>query len=213
MAGVGAIIRVGEWDKAARLLRVAPVALAVAQDRAAHQEAQFFRTKIIEGFRTQAPGDQRFQPLSPLTLAVRKFTGIGGTKALIVRGDLRNSVSVIKRSDGYFVGILRSARGRRGQSLFNIAELHEFGSGPIVIQVTEAMRGFLAAAFTHAFGSITRGGGGFSTGIIVTQIPPRPFLRPVFDKYGRPDLVRQRYLHRVSVLLGLQYGFVPPPGT
>lgn len=212
MPGAGInIVRVGEWDKAARLLAAAPARLAAAQEAATLQEAHFFRRKIVEGFRTQAPAGERFAPLSPLTLAVRKFTGFGGSKALIVRGDLRNSVKVVRQRGGYFVGVLRSARGRRGQSLFNVAQIHEFGSGPIVQEVTERMRGFLAAAFTHAFGGITPGDGGFSTGIIVSRIPARPFLRPVFEKYGQPADVRRRYLHRVSVLLGLQYGFVPPP--
>ncbi len=81
--------KVGDWNRAALILRTAPIRLRVAMDRAVLQEAQFFRRKVIEGFRTQAPGGKPFTPVSETTLAIRRFTGFKGTKALIVRGELR----------------------------------------------------------------------------------------------------------------------------
>ena len=199
------------WIRARRILDVNAAILQPAIQRVLGQEARFFQAEIKKGFRTQSPaGGAKFKPLSPLTLAIRRFTGFGGTKALIVRGDLRNSVKAVQVGDGIFVGVLRSARGRNGKSLFNIAAVHEFGSGPIVIQVTKKMRGFLAMAFTAAFGGISRGGGGFSTGIIVTRIPPRPFIRPVFEKFANPRVLKRRFLWRLSTHLR-QMGAIAPP--
>ncbi|MCG8668634.1 MAG: hypothetical protein MI867_04410, partial [Pseudomonadales bacterium] len=132
------------WTRALRILGISRARIDKAIDKTVAQEARFFQRKIKEGLRRQAPGGQRFKPLSPLTLAVRRFQGFGGSKALIVRGDLRNSIKVRKERPGrYFVGVLKSARGRQGQKLVNVAAVHEFGHGPIVIQVTAAMRGFL----------------------------------------------------------------------
>lgn len=200
------------WIAAKRILGTDAAIMAQAIDRTVGQEALFYQGEIKKGFRTQAPAGQRFKPLSPLTIAIRRFSGFGGTKALVVRGDLRNSIKVVKESRAkYFVGVLRTAKGRDGRSLVNIAQIHEFGTGPIVIQVTKKMRGFLAAAFTAAFGGISQGGGGFSTGIIVTRVPARPFFRPVFEKFGRPAEQRRRFLWRLSKILNGTMGVVPRP--
>lgn len=198
----GIVMRVdARWEEAARFFHGASGEISKAIAKGQAEEARFLQRKVKQGLRTQAPGGKRFEPLSPLTLAVRKFQGFGGKKALIVRGDLRNSIKVKKGRDGWFVGVLRTAKSRDGEKMVNIAEVQEFGSGPIVMEVTKAMRGFLAAAFTAAFGGITAGGGGFSTGIIVTRVPARPFLRPVFEKYGKGDEMKRRFLIRVEKAL------------
>ena len=96
----------------------APLALRAARatgmqaafDKALLQEAQFLRTKIVEGIREQAPGGRAFTPLAPTTLAIRQFRGFHGTKALLVQGDLRNSITVTKDGDKVFVGVLRTAQ-------------------------------------------------------------------------------------------------------
>ena len=88
--------RFGAWGRAAELLASLPGRMEHAVDRALIVEAQFFRTKIGEGIREQPPGGKAFAPLAPTTLAVRRFRGFKGTKALIVRGDLRNSIRVVK---------------------------------------------------------------------------------------------------------------------
>lgn len=205
MAGV-AIGLSGDWRKAARILRIAPVRIRVALDRAVLQEAQFFRTKVVEGFRKQAPGGQPFKPLAETTLALRRFKGFGGTKALMVRGDLRNSIKVTKKATALgaeaFVGVHRTERNKDGKSLVNIAEVHEFGSRPIVLEMTPAMRKFLAVVFTQELGGFGSGGeGGNGTGIIIIQIPARPFLRPVIDKYFNSVDSRLRFQARVAANL------------
>jgi hypothetical protein len=200
------ITRVGDWKDAARILACGGKRLQSAVDRAVLQEAQFFRTKIVEGIREQAPGGQPFKPLAPTTLAIRRFRGFKGTKALLVRGDLRNSIVVVRKPDGVFVGVLRTAKGREGQPLVNVAAVHEFGSRPIVVKLTPKARRFLHAAFRAA--GLDRPSGGASTGIAVIRVPARPFLAPVFEKYGTdPEQVSKRFLDRVARLLGGEYGW------
>lgn len=91
------------------------------------REAHILRRDIIVGIRTQAPGGDRFQPLAPGTIAAK-----GSSKALIDKGDLIRSVNV-SELEGWkviFVGVNRSEQNQEGDALEDIAELHEFGTGP-----------------------------------------------------------------------------------
>ena len=106
-------------------------------------------------------------------MAIRRFRGFGGTKALIAGGDLRNSITVTREGDQVFVGVHRTAKTRTGQSVVDIAALHEHGSRPIVIKLTPKARAFLHAAFRKA-GLDGPHGGLPSTGIAVIQVPARP---------------------------------------
>jgi hypothetical protein len=125
--------KIGPWSRVGKLLASAPRRMQAAFDKALLQEGQFLRTKIVEGIREQAPGGRAFAPLAPTTLAIRQFRGFRGTKALLVQGDLRNSITVVKDGDRVLVGVLRTARSRDGKSLVDIAALQEHGSRPIVI--------------------------------------------------------------------------------
>jgi len=199
------VTKIGPWSRVGKLLAAAPQRMQAAFDKALLQEAQFLRTKIVEGIREQAPGGRAFTPLAPATLAIRRFRGFHGTKALLVQGDLRNSITVTKDGDQVFVGVLRTARNRAGKSLVDIAALHEHGSRPIVIRLTPKARAFLHAAFRHA-GLDGPSSGQPSTGIAVIQIPARPFLAPVFEKYAQPDQVSRRFLERVAAQLSRDFG-------
>jgi hypothetical protein len=200
------VTKVGDWQLARRLVSTARKRLKDATDKAVLQEAQFFRTKVVEGIREQAPGGEPFKPLAPTTLAIRRFRGFKGTKALVVRGDLRNSIVVVKQPGGVFVGVLRTAKGKDGQPLVNVAAVHEFGSRPIVVKLTPKTRRFLHAAF-RAAGLDRPAGDKPTTGIAVIKVPARPFLRPVFEKHGADErVVAQRFLGRVARLLGGDFG-------
>lgn len=200
------ITKVGDWQLARRLISTAQKRVKDATDKAVLQEAQFFRTKVVEGIREQAPGGQAFKPLAPTTLAIRRFRGFKGTKALLVRGDLRNSIVVVRQAGGAFVGVLRTAKGKDGQSLVNVAAVHELGSRPIVVKLTPKARRFLHAAF-RAAGLDRPAGDKPSTGIAVVKVPARPFLRPVFERHGADEtVVAQRFLGRVARLLGGDFG-------
>ena len=116
-------------------------------------------------------------------LAIRKFRGFGGTKALTAGGDLRGSITITKEGDQVFLGVHRTAKTRTGQSLVDIAAVHELGSWPIAMKITPKARAFLHAAVRKA-GLDTPGSGHPSTGIAVIQVPARPFLAPVAKNLG-----------------------------
>ena len=195
------VTKVGDWKLAERLVLGAGPRIQKAIDQAVLQEAHFFRTKMVEGLREGAPGGKALEPLAPTTLAIRRFRGFKGTKPLIVHGDLRNSIVVVKQAGGVFVGVLRSAKARNGQPLVNVAAAHEFGTRAIAIKLTPKARRFLHAAF-RAAGLDRPAGDRPTTGIAVLRIRARPFLRPVFEKYGKEEDVSRRFLERMANLFG-----------
>jgi|AMFO01.1.fsa_nt_gi Phage virion morphogenesis family. len=199
-----AVRKTGDWALARRLLTGAPAKLKAAVGTALRQEAHLLRKEIVQGITRQAPGGEPLRPPSPLTLAARKMKRRGGTKALIVRGDLRNAVDAIVKGDEAFVGVPRKARGKDGKPVVDVARVQEFGAGPIVIPMTPAMRRFLFALLRKA-GQEPRGGSG--RGVVVVQIPPRPFLRPAFKRFEKG--AQKRFLGRVAALMGMAAGPVP----
>lgn len=190
--------RTGDWARARRLLAAAPRRLEHAISTAVKQEAQLLRTEIVQGITKQAPGGEDLKPPSELTLAARKLRGFGGSKALMVRADLRNSISAIVRGTEAFIGVLRSARSKDGKSLVNVAQVQEYGSDPIIIPMTAAMRRFLFALLKKA-NQEPKGGSG--KGVIVVKVPARPFMRPAFEKFANG--AQRRFLQRVARLLNL----------
>jgi hypothetical protein len=140
-----AVSRTGDWARARRLLTAAPQRLQAAIGTAVRQEAHALRNDIVQGLTSQAPGGEPLKPPSPLTIAARQLEGFGGSKALIVRGDLRNSITVIVQGDEAFIGVSRSARSKDGASMVDLAKLHEFGGPPVIIPITPKMRRFLFA--------------------------------------------------------------------
>lgn len=83
-----AVSRTGDWARARRLLTAAPQRLQAAIGTAVRQEAHALRNEIVQGLTSQSPGGEPQKPPSPLTVAARQLEGFGGSKALIVRGDL-----------------------------------------------------------------------------------------------------------------------------
>ena len=193
-----AVSRTGDWARARRLLTAAPQRLQAAIGTAVRQEAHALRNEIVQGLTRQAPGGEPLKPPSPLTIAARELEGFGGTKALIVRGDLRNSITVFVQGDEAFIGVSRSARSKDGASMVDLAKLHEFGGPPVIIPMTPKMRRFLFALLRQAGKEPT---GGSGRGVIVVQVPARPFLRPAFDKFR--EGASKRFLERVAKELGL----------
>lgn len=193
-----AVSRTGDWARARRLLTAAPQRLQAAISTAVRQEAHALRNEIVQGLTRQAPGGEPLKPPSPLTIAARELEGFGGTKALIVRGDLRNSITVVVQGDEAFIGVSRSARSKDGTSMVDLAKLHEFGGPPVIIPMTPKMRRFLFALLRQAGKEPT---GGSGRGVIVVQVPARPFLRPAFDKFR--EGAGRRFLERVARELGL----------
>lgn len=193
-----AISRTGDWARARELLSNTSGRLKGAVERAMKQEAHALRNEVVSGLTAQAPGGEPIRPPAPVTLAARQLDGFGGTKSLLVRCDLRNAISVIADGDEVFIGVLRSAKSSTGESLADIAQIQEFGGPPVIIPITPKMRGYLAVLFKRA-GSPRRPGSG--RGVVVTQVPARPFLRPSFEKLRAG--AGRRLLERLADELGL----------
>ncbi len=189
--------KTGDWKRAEAILKQGPRKLRAAIPVALRQEAHLLRKEIVQGLTHQSPGGKPIAAPSPLTLAARRLRGFAGTKALIVRADLRNSISVIVRGETAFVGVPRSARRSDGTGLINIAQVQEFGSQPTVVPMTEAQRKFLFMVLKEA--GITSKEGGRAK-VIVMQVPARPFLRPAFKSFQRG--AEKRFLKRIEKLLG-----------
>jgi hypothetical protein len=190
--------RTGDWARARELLSASSGKLKRAVETALKQEAHALRNEVVSGLTAQAPGGVPIRPPAPLTLAARQLKGFSGTKSLIVRGDLRNSISVITDGDEVFVGVLRSAKSSTGESLVDVAQLQEFGGPPVIIPITPKMRRFLFVLLKRAGVTPT---GGSGRGVVVTQVPARPFLRPAFEKFRSG--AGRRFLERVANRLGL----------
>lgn len=172
---------------------------------ALRREGQFLRKQIVQGLRKQAPGGKKLEPPSRATLAIRKFQGFRGRKSLIRSGDLIGSITVLLKGDGVFIGVLKTKRTDTGKSMVNVARIQEFGSRPIVIKMTPKMRRFLFAAFAAAGIKESAGGGG-GKGIIVTRVPARPWLAPVFEEHAKPAQIGPRMMDRMAIALGGQFG-------
>lgn len=193
---------IGPWGAVLKTLVDFPKDFKEAKKKALLQEGQFFRNEILKGIREQSPGGKDFKPLSPATLAIRKLFGIRGTKALIEHGDLRNSIVVQMIGEEVFVGILRTAHGADGHSLVDVAKVQEEGSKPIVIKMTPKMAALIHKAFREAGGESNRmGAPPKSTGIVIVQIPARPFMAPVFEKFGNPEQASERFAARFRKIM------------
>lgn len=211
------VIRVGDWSRATKLLRYGPTAIQASIPIAIRQEAEFLRRKIVENFKAQgATGGQPFLPMANGTALTRRFRNRPAGKVLLDTADLRNSITVHMSGDDAFVGILRTARGKSdGRPLANIASVHENGQ-TIAIPITRAMIRFLHAMFRSGAGSKQSGSSQpLREGqVLVIKIPPRPFIRPVIEKfYSNATEVRARFFGRLGRLLGNEFGSVKPPST
>jgi hypothetical protein len=195
--------RTGDWQRAALLLKAAPKHLERATGLALRQEAERLRSEVVEGLTRQAPGGKPLAPLSDFTLAKRRLGKFSGTKALLRHADLRNAITALVRRGEAFVGVPRKARGRDGAQLADVAKLNEFGGDPIVIPITPKMRRFLFVLRREVSGgdSNSHDSGAQGSGVIVTRIPARPFLRPVFENFQKE--ASRRFLGRVAKHLNL----------
>lgn len=91
------------------------------------KEAVMLRGMMQTGIRSQAPGGQKFQELAEVT-KLRK----GSSLALIDKSDLLRShnVTEVEGSAGMalFVGVHRNVPGKHGKPMYNLAEIHNYGT-------------------------------------------------------------------------------------
>jgi hypothetical protein len=174
-----------------------------AADEMTRTEAEALAKQIRGTLRAQGVGGDKFQPLSKMTILIRrKLRGRRGTKALIESGSMLRSVRTHKvvipgRTLAFFVGVHRTARGARGKALANIAEIHEFGTRSYNITVSPRFRVF----WNYVLAKTSPGVRPLSARTLTLRhpgIPARPFLRPSFDEWKRGaeqrwwDMVRKR---------------------
>ena len=196
------VIQFGSWKEAQALLRTGMADVRKSVAKAMRLEAELMQKRLQEGIKSQGPGMTQFKPLSPLTLAIRRFTGGKGGRselALYHRGELFKNIKVtpvgLSGSVDYsvFVGVLESATNAAGKSLFKIAKTNEYGGPPTIIKITPKMMAFLHAAFSkgRAFKKSSKKLFGSNTsGVIKFQIPPRPLFQPVWEQWGKTSAKR-----------------------
>ena len=175
---ISLVTKIQGGAQASRKLSAWRTKLPKAADRAAKQQAQRLRTLIVQGIRSGGPGDEEFEPLADSTVDMK-----GSSKPLIDNGDMIRSIGVEElETDAWFVGVNRQAETEEGMPLENLAEIHEFGTDPYEIQVTQKMRGFFAhMAKKGIFDNM------LSPSTMVIQhpgIPARPFLEPAFEEWA-----------------------------
>lgn len=196
------VIKVGHWQEARQILRSSKQDLNEALRKATRQEAELLRTMMIDKLQAGP-----FQPLSPYTLAIYRFLGLRhGGKPLIMHGDLLGSIRVTGNQVAYYVGIPRSARNSEGESLVRIADIHERGR-VIVLQTTHKMLAFLHAAFRAAGLPPKPAGNAKGTGILIINIPARPFMGPATEQWEQGH--EKRFAQRIAKLLNGKYGTAP----
>lgn len=167
--------------------------MPIVLDQAIMQEAHYLRGKIIDKIDGGVPPAH-----SPLTVAVRRFRGFGGTKVLVASGALRGGVNVVKLpGGGAFVGVHRTAKRGDGKSAVRIAEIHENGR-TWQRQLTPKQRRFLMAALRSAGIAPSGSGSGTAT---TFRIPARRFIGPVLESEGRPERMGPRLAETIERLL------------
>lgn len=191
----GGVALIGDWQKAFKLLREAPKRIDKAIQRQLLQEAHHIRERIVSGIDRGGPPGSKFAPHSPITIAVRRFSGGGrGTKILIASSALRNGVAVIPQGKGV---VLVAVRRRKGN--VNLAHIHEFGrqwSRPM----TAKQRRFLFAALRAAGMQRARPKGAAGSASVTIRIPARPYFWPVVNHLN-VEQMRARFAAAIAAAL------------
>lgn len=194
--------KTGEWKRAVKILNSMPARLPKVIDQAVHQEALRLNNIMLR----RLDGAEGMVAHSPLTLVIRRASGMAGSKILNSSGTLRGSISVIPFAGGYFVGVKRGARGSTGRgkkSPVSIAEIHEEGRA-WTQELTDKQRKFLFWALKQAGNPPKRSSTGGGGGIMEITIPARPFIGPAIEEF---DVDYEKNLNRrIGKLLAGDFG-------
>jgi hypothetical protein len=189
------VVQTGDWKKASDFLHGDLPKARQALGAGFRAEAKFLKKILVDGIKSQSPGGKDFKPLSATTLAVRKFLGIRGTKALIRTQSMIKEIRVTPfgRAGSFkyavFVGILANAIGADGRSAFKKMVLSEFGGPPVIIPITPKMRAFLHAALGNVR-ALRKLGPPSNKGFLIVKVPARPVFAPVWNVWGRTSAAR-----------------------
>ena len=156
------VTKYGDWNKFGMFMRTVDGRINTGLRNASAQVGMVYAAAIKKGIRSQAPSGKRFSGLHPFTIAQK-----GSSKALVDRATLLNSITWKHMGPlVVFIGVLRKARNKDGQPLINIAAMMEEGA---TIAVTDKMRAYLASEGLY-----------LRADTVALEIPPRPFIEPVF---------------------------------
>lgn len=152
----------GDWGAARNYLRNGARKARDAKKKALIKVGEKAKADVKKGIQSGAPGGQAYAPNSSFTTE-RK----GSEKPMIQDGDFIGSINRKIAGDAVFVGVLRSARSGDGESLANIAAIHEGGK---IISVTPKMRGWYRGQGASLKRSTTH-----------IRIPARPTFGPTIE--------------------------------
>lgn len=198
----------GDWRVVMPFLRQLNYVTPGVVQKAVMQEALLYEREMKQRITTQAVIPP---PLAPLTLALRKFKGFDGTKALTRTGGLWRSIKaqeVERQGRGFkiLVGVNRKARsryhgGKQGAQLINVAMAQEFGTKPFFIRVTPRLRKFWLAMWYR--GIVATPLKSSTTVLGPIQLPARPFVGPVFEanKAQSPKRIQDRAFRELRALV------------
>jgi hypothetical protein len=173
-----------------------------------YAEAKIYFKMVREALQKSKSGDTPMQKLKPVTLYARRYRSPGaGNKPLRETNELFKALKITgPNSDGsYFVGFkfdeVGNYRGRAWDPIMKLAKIHEFGEQILIDtrKLTPEKRKKMLAfmwIMLREWGVFTPSGrrskkklfqraadAMSKPGIIIINIPPRPFLQPTFDKY------------------------------
>ena len=178
----------GDWGKIANILN--PARLKSSFHQASARVGNYGATEIKKGIVSGAPGGQKLEENSPMTIMMK-----GSSSPLIDHGDLVGSITyeVLDNGNGVFIGV------KYGKEA-NIAAVHENG---YVIAVTPKMR-----AYMHYQGIHLPCTENFSRFFCYLHVPHQPSLllpditwKRVRLSFRQKSLQRATYPFRLRVIL------------
>ena len=111
----------GEWKKADKLFRQLPGIMQSNLALATAKSAKRCEKYMVKGIAQTRP---EWDPLKPETIR-RK----GSSKPLVDHGDLMGNITSKKIMPAtHFVGVLRTAKNKKGDKLVDIGAVHEYGT-------------------------------------------------------------------------------------
>lgn len=156
----GSLLNPRDWTRLRGLIAATPRRLEAEMSAALLREAARLEGEVKKGIRNQAPGGRPFRPLRPATMERKRR--MGKSKTLIVTGSLLGSIKAERLGPlAAFVGVARTARGRDGGNVFDVALALEFGTQrmlplPFIRPVFEAERTRIEQNIRRAVAQVVR---------------------------------------------------------
>lgn len=125
MAGnKGGIKKVGDWKRVGRITKTMRRDIEQINQRSLQRVALMAEGNAVKHVQNQ---DLNWQPLSPKYAARKQAKGLS-SKILIATSTMYQAITSVVRKGVGFAGVLRTARGKNGEVLANVAATHEYGS-------------------------------------------------------------------------------------